>query len=36
MSDPRVPASYSFGFTCASLRPELVAVMAEIYAELGS
>lgn len=30
------PASYSFGFIAASLRPELVGIIAEKFAELGS
>jgi hypothetical protein len=34
---PATPTnSYSFGFTAASLRPELAGVMAELYSEHGS
>ena len=33
---PASPAPSSFGFTAASLRPELVGIMAEKFAESGS
>jgi hypothetical protein len=36
MTQPFDPTNYSFGFTAASLRPELVGIMAEKFAELGS
>ena len=36
MVDTSDTTIYSFGFTSASLRPELVGIMAEKFAELGS
>lgn len=34
--DPSNPNSYSFGFTSASLRPELTGLVAEVFAKCGS